>query len=93
MKRIAQKFGLTLMLAAAFTVAAHVFQHCVSYSEDTLGDCRVCQSIMAASAHAAAPAEAELVFVRDAVPPATPSYHFSPAAPSQSRAPPSAFSA
>ncbi len=91
MKQIAHKFGLLMMMTAALAVAGHIFQHCTASSAETLNDCRVCQSIMAASAHSAQPAEAELVFLRDAALPVIPDYFFLTAGSDLSRAPPRVF--
>ena len=91
MRQTVRKFGLLMMLAAALTVAGHIFQHCTAYSAETFNDCRICQAIMAVSAHAMQPAEVELVLLHYAVIPITPEYYFSPASSDQSRAPPPVF--
>ena len=78
-------------MAAALTVAGHIFQHCTANSAETLNDCRVCQSIMAASTHSAQPVKAELVFLRDAALPIIPDYFFLTAGSDLSRAPPHAL--
>ena len=76
MKLTAQRFGLLLMFTAALAVAGHIFQHCTANPAETLNDCRVCQSIMAASTHAAQPSVSELVFLRDAALTVIPDYFF-----------------
>lgn len=89
MKRLAQKLGTALMLAASLAVAGHIYEHCLTSTANTLINCPVCQSIMASSTNAATPAQAELIFLRDAVLSATPGYYFCPAGALRSRAPPS----
>ena len=90
MREIIRKFGVLMMLAASLTVAGHVFEHCTAGSAAALLNCPVCQSITASSAHAASAAEADLVFLRDAVPQINFEYYFFPASTAQSRAPPHA---
>jgi len=92
MKEIARKLGIVFMLSAAFAVAGHIFQHCTGYSANALITCSVCQSISGTSVHAAPPAAADLVFLRDAAPLPLPGYSFSPLQPERSRAPPVFFS-
>ena len=92
MNKIMRKLGMVLMASAAFTVAGHIFQHCVGNEANTLVTCSVCQSIHGASAHAAAPAVAEFVFLREAAFLLLPGYSFSPVRLERSRAPPVLFS-
>lgn len=91
MKRIAQKFGIMLMLAASLAVAGHIFQHCLANPPDTLINCSVCQSIMASSVHAATPDEVEFVFLCAAIQSITPDHSSLHNAADQSRAPPPVF--
>ena len=88
MKRIAQKSGILLMLAASLAVAGHIYEHSAAKAADALYNCPVCQSIMAASAHAALPVKIELVLLCDAVTPVLPGYFSLHTSSDRSRAPP-----
>lgn len=91
MKNIARKLGLLVLLAAAFTVAGHIYEHCNVLTAGSYASCGLCGDIQGASAHAVPRVDAALVLLFTEPPRALPAVSAEKVLSEVSRAPPGAF--
>ena len=90
MKNFAHKFGLMMLMAAAFTVAGHVYSHCAAASAESFVNCSLCNAIQGTSVNAAPPANPEIVLLYTVAIPEVTLLSFEAAQSEISRAPPGA---
>ncbi len=68
MRNLFRKLGLALVMATAFTTAAHVYQHCLPAPSESLLSCSVCDALLGVSVNSVPASDAVLVPVRLSTP-------------------------
>lgn len=63
MLSLLRKFGLVVLMGAAFTAAAHIYEHCTAVTADSYAGCSVCGDMLGVSVDAAPSIDAGLVFL------------------------------
>ncbi|HBE89323.1 MAG TPA: hypothetical protein DDW67_09325 [Elusimicrobia bacterium] len=81
--------ALSLMLAAVFVMAAHIYEHAFSrLPGDDILDCQVCDLMAGVSAHGAVAPDPPITVFRPALPAVTEINLFRPWSPISARSPP-----